>query len=210
MKLTLFLIFLCVVGFIFPILFVADLENFANVYGFSGKNLFERPYVLVTSIFLHADITHLLSNILVLFFFGIAVESELGKKKTLAIFFLGAFLGDLLSLLVYPPDAIAIGASGGIFALIGAGILVRPLDLSFYPLVLPIPLALIGLMYAFYNAYDFMFAPESNISYIAHFGGLFVGLLYGFRREGVRKSLKIILLFFAIMILIPILWTILF
>lgn len=209
MKLTLFLVLLCLIGFIFPIFFVEDLEGFVNTYGFSGQNLLIRPYVLITSIFLHANIEHLLSNILVLFFFGIAVEAELGRLRTLTIFFTGAFLGDLLSLLVYPFDAVSIGASGGIFALIGAGILVRPIDLSFYPLVIPIPLALLGLMYAVYNVYDFIFLPDSKISYIAHFGGLFVGLLYGFRREGIKKSLKIILLFFLIMILIPILWMIL-
>ena len=118
------------------------------------------------------------------------IESELGKKMLL-IFFLGAFLGDLLSLFAYPFTTISIGASAGVFALMGAGILIKPFDLSFYPLIVPIPLAFLGILYAIYNVYGFIFDSGSNISYIAHFGGLAVGLYYGFRIAG-KRGLKII------------------
>ena len=91
MRLTLILILICVVVFMYQVIFVSDPSAFFDSYGFSGKNLVERPYVFVTSIFLHADIIHLVSNMFVLFFFGIALEDEIGKKM-LTIFFLGAFL----------------------------------------------------------------------------------------------------------------------
>jgi len=204
MKLTLILISLCLIGFFFPI-FLTDYNAFVNEFGFSGKNLLAKPWVLITSIFLHANIGHLLSNILILFFFGMAVESELGKKMLL-IFFLGAIAGDLLSLLVYPFEAVSIGASAGIFALIGAGILVRPFDFSLYPFIMPIPLAFLGILYAIYNIYGFIVEPASEISYIAHFGGLFVGLYYGFQIVGIKKGVKIILFVLSIMVLIPIIW----
>jgi len=135
MKLTLILALLCIAGFA---LGIYGGEDFYNAFGFSLNNLQSNPSVLVTSIFMHGSIEHLLSNVFVLLFFGLAVEAELGKRKMLLIFFLGAFAGDLLSLAVYAPDQIAIGASAGIFALVGVGMLVRPLDLSFYPLVMPI------------------------------------------------------------------------
>jgi membrane associated rhomboid family serine protease len=194
--------------FIYQSLFVEDLNAFYDIYGFSGSNFLERPYVLITSIFLHADIVHLLSNIFVLFFFGIALEGEIGKK-VLMIFFLGAFLGDIVSIPAYGFNAVSIGASAGIFALVGAGMLIKPFDLSFYPLILPIPLALLGMMYAVYNLYEFFAAvPGSNISYIGHVAGLSVGLFFGFRRQGLGHGLKIILLIFAAMILIPVVWII--
>ena len=204
MRLTLILIFLCLIGFIFPI-FVTDYNAFVSEFGFSGKNLLAKPWVLITSIFLHANIGHLLSNVFILFFFGMAVESELGKKMLL-IFFLGAIAGDLLSLLVYPFEAVSIGASAGIFALIGVGILVRPFDFSFYPFIMPIPLAFLGIFYAIYNIYGFIMEPASEISYIAHFGGLFVGMYYGFQIVGMKKGVTIILLVLSIMVLIPIIW----
>jgi membrane associated rhomboid family serine protease len=171
--------------------------------------MIEHPYVLITSIFMHGGFDHLIANIFVLFFFGIAVEKELGKLKYLAIFFLGAFAGDFLSLLVYPFDTIAIGASAGIFALIGVGMLVKPLDLSLYPLIIPVPLALLGIAYIIFNVYEFIAMPTSNISYIAHFGGLAVGLAFGFSKEGWRKGLKIILLALTIMIIVPLVWILL-
>lgn len=210
MKLTVFLILLCVAGFIYPMFFIQDIDSFYDTYAFSGQNLPERPYVLVTSIFMHGNLMHLISNILVLFFFGMAVEKEIGPWKMMAIFFAGGFLGDLLSLLVYPFDALSVGASAGIFALVGAGILVKPLDFSFYPFIMPMPLALIGIMYAIYNIYGFITDPLGEISYIAHFGGLIVGLTYGFRREGFKKGMKIILLMLLLMIAIPVIFMMLF
>ena len=201
MKLTWILALLCIIGFVAS---VYGGEDFYNAFGFSLNNLQSNPFVLVTSIFMHGSLEHLLSNIFVLIFFGLAVESELGKRKMLLIFFLGAFAGDLLSLTVYAPDQIAVGASAGIFALIGVGMLVRPIDLSFYPLVMPIPLALLGLGYALYNVYGFIVNLDPEVSYIAHFGGLFVGLAFGLRREGWKKGLKIITITFLVMILIPV------
>jgi len=209
MKLTLLLILLCVFAFVYTAFAVQDVNAFFNDYGFSGANLINRPYTLVTSIFLHGGFDHLIANIFVLFFFGIAVEKELGKLKYLAIFFFGAFAGDFLSLIAYPFDTIAIGASAGIFALIGIGMLVKPLDLSLYPLIIPIPLAMLGLAYIVFNAYEFIAMPASNISYVAHFGGFFVGLLYGFHKEGWKKGMKIILIALAIMIIVPLVWILL-
>jgi rhomboid protease GluP len=190
MRATLLLSAVMIIVFIYSAFFVADVDGFYNYYGFSGANLLARPYVLFTSIFLHAGIEHLLSNLLVLLFFGIAVEKELKSSRTLVVFFLGAIAGDMLSLFVYPFDAIAVGASAGIFALIGVGMLVKPLDVSFYPLVMPIPLLFLGIGYALYNVYGFFFLQSSDISYIAHFGGLFVGLAVGFAETGFKKGIK--------------------
>jgi membrane associated rhomboid family serine protease len=163
------------------------------------------PATLVTSIFLHASLEHLLANILILFFFGIAVEKEMGSRKMLLIFFLGAFAGSLMSLAFYSWGTIGVGASSGIFALIGTGMLVKPLDLSFYPMIVPIPLLFMGLAYALYNLYAFIFVPDQTISYIGHMAGLIVGLIFGFRKTGMKKGMIIITIAIAIMILIPIL-----
>ncbi len=198
------IIVLCAAALYFTF-FIAQPEPIFNKYGFSVNNLFERPYVVITSIFLHSGLEHLLSNIIILFFFGSAVESEIGKAKTLLIFFLGAFAGDLFSSFFYTFDTVSIGASAGIFALVGAGILIKPFEMSFYPYMMPLPLALLGIMYAVYNIYGF-FALSDNISYIGHFGGLFVGLAYGFLKKGAKKSLLIILLMLVLMLLIPVVW----
>ncbi len=204
---TVALIIIMLMAFAYAVIIVPaeGLDAFYSQYGFSGANMLSRPYTLITSIFLHAGLAHLLSNIMTLLFFGSAIEGELGKTKMLAIFFIGAFVGDIFSLFIYPFDAIAVGASAGIFALIGAGIFVKPFDLSMYPYIIPIPLALLGIMYAIYNAYGFVAGP-SNISYIAHFGGLVVGVIYGVRREGWKRSLLIVSLMVLILVAIPLVW----
>ena len=212
MRITTILVLVCIVSFLAVASLSPDKQTYIiNRYGFSGQNLFTHPEVLLTSIFLHSSVNHLLSNILVLFFFGIALESEVGKKKTLLIFLLGAAVGDIFSLSfyflgIYPWAMPSIGASAGVFAVIGAAMLIKPFDFSLYPYFLPIPLGLLGLIYAVYNAIGFVSGP-SNISYIAHFGGLFLGLCFGFQYEGWRRGLKIILVMFVVMILIPYIWT---
>ena len=157
-------------------------------FAFSGSTAFEKPWTFVTSVFLHFDISHLLSNMLVLLFFGSSVENELGKGRMLAIFMLGALAGNIFSLFYYPPEVVSLGASAGVFALIGTGMIVKPLDMSFYPFLVPIPLGIIGILYAVYNAIGFA-AGGGTVSYVAHFGGLLVGLAFGFRQQGIRKGM---------------------
>jgi membrane associated rhomboid family serine protease len=67
------------------------------------------------------------------------------------------------------------------------------------------PLALLGAFYAFYNFYGFIAEPTGNVSYIAHFGGLFVGLTYGFKKTGIKKGMKIIMIALTALIAIKIL-----
>ncbi len=198
MKATLMIAAAMIAVFAYSVFFVPDIDAFYSQYGFSGANMLARPYVIVTSIFLHAGIEHILSNLLVLLFFGFAAEKELGAPKMLAIFFIGAFAGDLFSLFVYPFDALAVGASAGIFALVGVGMIVRPMDLSLYPLVVPIPLLFLGVLYAIYNIAGFLFLPQSEISYAAHFGGFFIGLAAGFAKKGLKRGLLLLVAGFAV------------
>lgn len=173
-----------------------------NDFAFSGANAFSKPWTFITCAFLHADMAHLLSNMLVLLFFGTSVENELGKGKMLLIFFLGVIAGDVFSLFFYQPDVLLLGASAGIFALIGAGMLVRPVDLSFYPFVVPMPLGVIGILYIVYNSLGF-FAGDSGVSYIAHAGGMLVGLAFGFRQEGFRKGMLTVIIMLLLALLMP-------
>lgn len=196
MRATLLLALICTIGFFIVFVF----PDSYKIYGFSLQNFLEFPLSLITSIFLHANIEHYLSNLFVLLVFGFAVEEELGKTKMLVIFFLGAIFGNFVSVIFYPPDIIHIGASAGIFALVSTGMLVRPLELSFYPLIVPLPLALIGMLYAIYNAWYFLIGFETHVNYIAHFVGFFIGIIFGIRQKGIIKSLLIIFITTAILI----------
>ena len=208
MRLTITLVVLCVAGFAAAIFY----PSVYDAYGFSLNNLAANPLVFVTSIFLHGSLEHLLSNLLVLIFFGLAVEKELGWRKATTIFFLGAVAGDIVSLLAYAPDSVAVGASAGIFALIGAGMLVKPMDMEMYPLTVPIPLAVLGIGYALYNVFGFITGIDPDVSYIAHFGGLFVGTVFGVRHKSTdaanswKKGWKLMAAMFVLMIVVPLIW----
>src|SRR3989338_8072194 len=139
---------------------------------------------------MHGDLVHLLSNIIVLMFFGFTLEEEIGWRKMLLVFMLGAFAGDIISIFYYSPDTLSVGASAGIFGLIGIGIIVAPFSFRFPS---PAPLGLVGIAYAFYNIIGFFSGP-SEISYVAHFGGLFVGLAFGLKQQGIKKGVGLIAL----------------
>ena len=80
-------------------------------------------YRLFTCMFLHFGIEHLLNNMLVLFVLGSRLECVIGKIKFLLIYLLGGVLGNVISLyleLHAQNFAVSAGASGAVFAVMGA------------------------------------------------------------------------------------------
>jgi membrane associated rhomboid family serine protease len=76
-------------------------------------------YRLATSGFLHLDLLHIGSNMLVLYFVGKMLEPAIGRVRFLSVYFVGLFAGSLGALLL-SPDAATVGASGAIFGVMGA------------------------------------------------------------------------------------------
>ncbi|MGC8850483.1 MAG: rhomboid family intramembrane serine protease, partial [Candidatus Bathyarchaeia archaeon] len=74
---------------------------------------------LFTSMFVHANLLHLMGNMLFLAIFGLRAESLFGRPRYLFIYFASGLLGGLLTLLM-GPYIVSVGASGGIFGLFGA------------------------------------------------------------------------------------------
>lgn len=77
----------------------------------------QAPWRLVASMFLHGGWFHLFSNCVVLVLWGGQVCRTLGNWACLAIFFLTGIWGNLLAD-VYGPEALAVGASGGVAGLV--------------------------------------------------------------------------------------------
>lgn len=73
---------------------------------------------LITSMFLHGDVIHLMSNMLALYMVGPMIEKYYGKGKYAIIYFVSGIIGNLLSAVL--GDYFGIGASGAIFGLFGA------------------------------------------------------------------------------------------
>ncbi len=160
-----FLIQLLVNGF--TELFLLDSDSYIEVWRF------------VTSIFLHGGLAHLLYNIFALGLFGSMLERLIGSRRFLIVFFATGVLANILSVNFYDSS---LGASGAIFGIIGALIVVRPL-MVVWAFGLPMPLFIAGILWAAGDLIG-LFVP-SNVANLAHLSGMFFGLLFGivYRRK---------------------------
>ena len=128
---------------------------------------------LVTTLFLHANPLHLAMNGIALWMFGSAVEKTMGWWRFLVLFFLAGALGNLLSAFNIRYD-VAVGASGGIFGLVGAFVVaVYRLDGPMYAALRRRLLLLLALMVAVDLSIGWL---EPRIDNLAHAGGFIAGL----------------------------------
>lgn len=164
------------------ILFVVALATPSLImsFGLAPVGFAERPWTILTSLFLHGSFGHILGNMITLYFFGKYLRLLVGSSKFLLVYFIGGILGGILYILLAPPLSIAIGASGAVFALGAALAVMRPkLRVLVFPIPVPMPLwaAVIG------GFVIISFLP--NVAWQAHLGGLAFGVIggYFFRRK---------------------------
>ena len=134
-----------------------------------------RPWTIVTNLFIHGGLWHLLANMLTLYFFGRYLSRLIGDSKLLIVYFAGGILGNILYILLGEPLSVAVGASGSVFALGGALTMMRPkLSVLVFPIPVPLPLwvAVIG------GFLILSFLPF--VAWQAHLGGLIIGLIAGY------------------------------
>ena len=136
-------------------------------------------YQLLTSIFVHASIAHLVGNMLFLLIFGLRGEEMFSLPEFLGIYLLGGLAGNLLSLSFGgggPPFFISVGASGAIFALFGAIVIYSRRSVR---------QSILGaLVFAFFL---FFISSGEGVNILAHLGGLGFGLLAGYLLARNRK-----------------------
>ncbi len=79
---------------------------------------------LITAAFLHASVLHILFNMLALWWLGAPVEMVLGRVRFLGLYIVSGLAGSA-GALVADPHAVTVGASGAIFGLLGAGLILE-------------------------------------------------------------------------------------
>jgi membrane associated rhomboid family serine protease len=124
-------------------------------------------YRAFTAMFLHANVQHILFNMIALLIVGPAVEVLLGKARFLTLYLLAGLAGSVASYLLSPANIFGLGASGAIMGVIGAYTVVglrRRLPVNAVVALLVINLA-IGF--------------SGGIDWRAHLGGLAVGAVLG-------------------------------
>jgi len=158
-----------------------------------------------TSMFLHANASHLFLNMLALYFFGRVLEDELSGRQWLSIYFISGVAGNLVYGLTSGMPAV--GASGCIFGLLGAAMLLKPKELiRIY--IFPLPLGFIAILYILTQvALAAIPADVVGIAYMAHIGGLVAGsgfMFYYKPKDAFRGLFWMILCLGLLLILGPV------
>ena len=135
-----------------------------------------RPWTLITYMFLHGGIGHILFNMLGLFFFGPRLEDRLGGLQFLWLYFLSGLMGGVLSFF-FTPYAQIIGASGGVFGVFLGFAYYWPRELIYIWGVFPVQarwLVVAMTALALFGG----FSGGGGIAHFAHLGGFLGGFLY--------------------------------
>lgn len=131
-------------------------------------------YRLVTAVFLHYDITHIINNMLLLFFMGRIVEKQTGHFAYFIIYMLSGIGGNIVSgLWEYHVESysISVGASGAVFGLTGA-LLVAVICNKGKIEQIRWQGVLLMIFLSVYNGF-----AADNINNAAHLGGLLIGII---------------------------------
>lgn len=134
-----------------------------------------RPWTVVTYLFLHADLWHLLFNMLGLYFFGPRLEARLGGRRFVTLYLVSGVTGALLS--VFTPHAAIVGASGATFGVFLGYALYWPRDRVWIWGIVPIEawfLVAIMTVLALYGGVT----GSGGIAHLAHLGGFLGGFTY--------------------------------
>jgi len=124
-------------------------------------------YRLITSAFLHASVIHLAFNMLMLWWFGQALEAALGRGRFLGVYLVSALAGSAGALLLSAPSVNTVGASGAVFGILGAGLVLERKQIYVFGG---------GALFIVVLNIAFSFAV-ANISIGGHLGGLIGGIL---------------------------------
>ncbi len=142
--------------------------------GISFSTFSSHPWTIISAMFVHDGIYHILFNMLALYFYGMYVLALVGEARFFLIYFIGGLVGNAVFLLLASHYEVAVGASGAIFALGGALVVLAPrLKVMIFPIPIPMDLWIAILILA-------LISLSPGVAWQAHAGGLITGLVAGY------------------------------
>ena len=176
--------------------FTSDFYNNLAIPG-TFSEFIRKPWTLITYMFYHKGVLHILGNMIWLWMFGYIFLDLTGNKKIIPVFIYGAVGGAIAFMLAYSlipvlraQDANMVGASGGIMAIVVATTMLAP-GYRIFPMINGgIPLWVLTVIYLII---DLALIPGDNTGgHIAHLAGGFTGFLFiFFMRRGIDWSIAI-------------------
>jgi membrane associated rhomboid family serine protease len=156
---------------------------------FSPRTVFTRPWTFVSYMFVHANLLHLLANMLMLFVFGTAVESRMGSRNFLMYYLFCGVGAAVFSLLLagFMPVGAFVGASGAVLGVAVAFAMFWPdAELIVFPIPVPIKARTLVIGLVALDLIGSWLWPSDGIAHIAHVGGALFGYLF-FRVQSLSR-----------------------
>ncbi|MCU0850569.1 MAG: rhomboid family intramembrane serine protease [Candidatus Thermoplasmatota archaeon] len=171
--------------FLLSLFFRSEIINelgFRPIY--LSLEMFPNIYTLFTSMFVHSDFVHILGNMFVFFFMGVAFEQRIGPKKFILIYLITGVCGALTHSFLNIGSVIPlVGASGAIFGILGAFAYAYPRD----EIMMPVPIGIMFIMrikviyatilFAAFETIIVFFSIQDSTAHFAHLGGLASGVI---------------------------------
>ncbi len=173
----------CVVGYVLEVLLLSGVRGIdLSGWALSGRALADgRWWTVVTHLFLHANLLHLLVNVLALWFIGPAVEMMLGRARYLVLYFLSGIAGGLLQTAFAQPTAELIGASGAVCGVLLSFTTAHPemplRALLFFILPVSMKARTLGWGIIIVSLLCALLRIVPQIGHLAHLGGAVTGAL---------------------------------
>ena len=136
-----------------------------------------RPWTVITYMFLHGGMMHLVFNMLGLFFFGPRVEERLGSRSFVYLYLISGITGALLSLIMGPSAAV-LGASAAVFGVMLAFAWFWPDAPIHIWGIIPIKARTLVIITTLLSLWSGFGGVRGNVAHFAHLGGYVGAFLY--------------------------------
>ena len=136
-----------------------------------------RPWTALTYMFLHGGVGHLVVNMIILFFFGPRLETRLGTRHFLGLYFLSGLAAAGVSW-IFTPMARIVGASGAIFGILLGFARYWPRERLLIWGVFPMEARWLVALSVAFSLFGGFGGVGGNIAHFAHLGGLVGGWAY--------------------------------
>ena len=151
--------------------------------------ILRQPWSIVTYMFLHAGLWHILFNMIGLYFFGPRLEARIGSRHFIFMYLLSGIVGAVLSFF-FSPGAAIVGASGAVFGVLYGFAHYWPHERIYIWGILPVPARGMVLGLAALSIWFGISGGSAGVAHFAHLGGFAGGWAYLKIRERRSQSFQ--------------------
>lgn len=184
------LISICSLIFFYQLsLSIFDFNNFVRYFGITPfkliNNTNDQWFTVLSSMFVHGNLTHLAGNMVYLWIFGDNIEDSFGKIRFI-LFYLLCGVAAVFSQILYDPNSLTpmIGASGAIAGVLGAYLILYPrakiwvfMWIVFIVRLITVPAFIVLGIWMFLQLINVIDQGTSGVAYSAHIGGFIAGMI---------------------------------